>query len=72
MPGETEVTFAEANTVLRQAGVYVRRYKLENKSGALVISRPGNSEVILDGEFTADQLEAIAMWMRNSAEVTNA
>lgn len=26
---------------------------------------PGDDEAVLDGHFTADQLEAIAWWMRN-------
>ena len=28
---------------------------------------PGCSEAILDGHFTADELEAVAMWMRQYA-----
>lgn len=28
---------------------------------------PGDAEATLDAQFTADELEAIAWWMRNSA-----
>jgi hypothetical protein len=30
---------------------------------------PGDAVATLDGEFTADELEAVAWWMRNKAPV---
>jgi hypothetical protein len=30
---------------------------------------PGNKDADLDGQFSADQLEAIAWWMRNKIKV---
>lgn len=32
----------------------------------------GDTQVTLDGNFTADELEAIAMWLRDPAAVTGA
>lgn len=37
--------------------------------GAYLDWAPGYENATLDGEFTADQLEAIAWWMRNAASL---
>lgn len=31
---------------------------------------PGDSDVVLDGQFTAEELEAIAFWMRRGSQPT--
>ena len=33
--------------------------------GGYVSWNPGNSKITLDGEFTAEELEAMAWWMKN-------
>lgn len=64
--------YSKAARTLRGMGMYVGAYKLSNETLPFVDTRIASDEVILDGEFTADQLEAIAMWMRKPNEVTNA
>lgn len=39
--------------------------------GPYIDWRPGNSAITLEGDFTADQLEAIAGWMRNNNKETS-
>lgn len=66
------MTYEEAARILRDSGYDVRSHKLENNSEPFIDTHSARDETILDGEFTADQLEAIATWMRNPVEVASA
>ncbi len=64
------MTPAEAAAILRQrlAGglTDTKLYSLEWYLSAVA----GDPEAVPDGSFTADELEAVVMWMRDSAGVS--
>lgn len=64
--------YSKAARTLREMGMYVGAYKLENDHDPIVNTALAADDVFLEGNFTADQLEAIATWMRKPNEVTNA
>lgn len=50
-----------ANIITPGGGIYRRAYEPFDRA---LEYRPGDSGIMLRGEFTADELEAIAFWMR--------
>lgn len=41
---------------------------LANRSGPFIHWAAGDAKVCLDGDFTAEYLEAVVWWMRNAKE----
>lgn len=65
------MTLAEAQHILQQSRMYSYYLeRLQSRPGAYIHygekprRLPLNREMILDGRFTADELEALAVWMR--------
>lgn len=68
---KTQMTMDEATRILKTATL-PKFSGLEGTvdSGGDVNWRAYNSTASLEGEFTADHLEAIAVWMRENADPT--
>ena len=60
---ETEMDEQKAREILKDA--LAEDGGLTN-TGWYVGWTPGDSEAVLDGHFTAEQLEAVVWWMRNA------
>jgi len=59
------MTDAEAKQILVGMGATVSEYAVYMCSSKYACVDADSVDAVLDGSFTADQLEAIVMWMRN-------